>query len=49
MSLLSQRDKRVYDINHNLIGNVYNHLDGDDSKKFGSKQYYCDIINNERE
>ena len=49
MSLLSQRDNRVYDVNHNLIGYVYNHLDGDTSKKYGSKQYYCDIIKKEKE
>lgn len=40
MSLLSQRDNRVYNLNHILVGKVHNYLNGDTEKVYGLKQYY---------
>ena len=38
-SLLSSRDDRVYDENHNLIGNVWNYVD-DDYLEYGIGQFF---------
>ena len=43
VSIVSTKDTRVYDINHNLIGEITNYVD-DDTKEYGENQYYCDII-----
>lgn len=44
VSLLSTRDTRVYDNNHNLIGNVNNYVSINNDKEYGKEQYYSAII-----
>ena len=47
LSLLSTKDTRVYDQNNNLIGEIYNYADVNNTKKYGEAQYYYDIIEND--
>lgn len=39
-SLVSNRDTRVYDQNHNVVGEVVNYLDENNEKPYGQNQYY---------
>ncbi|WP_281512131.1 hypothetical protein [Mammaliicoccus vitulinus] len=49
LSLITLKDKRIYDELHNVVGDNYNYInDNEDGKKYGTNQYYNDIINNKR-
>ena len=44
LSMLSTRDTRVYDNLNNVVGEIYNYADENNTKTYGEGQYYCDII-----
>ena len=40
LSMISTRNEKVYDYNHNCVGKIYNYADEDSDKNFGEYQYY---------